>query len=119
VAKRPFPNGQTAGRDRAGRFAPGNRAALGHGGGLAGQVQKLRAELVKAVQPADIRAIAKRLLRDARAGDASAIKTLLAYVLGPPVPSDILERLERLESLATALREGAACGEVGRLDSNG
>ena len=105
MARKPFPNGKNGvpDRDRRGRFATGNRAAVGHGGGLAAQVQRLRSELVGAVAPADVRAIARRLVKDAKAGDAHAIRLLFNYTLGRPVEADIYDRLEALETLAAEL----------------
>ena len=105
MARKPFPNGKNGGteRDRRGRFATGNRAAVGHGGGLAAQVQRLRSELVGAVAPADVKAIARRLVKDARGGDLNATRLLLAYALGKPLEADVFERLEALETLAAEL----------------
>lgn len=95
--KPPSTNGHDGGgRDRHGRFAKGNPG--GPGNPLGAAVARLRAELVKAVRPADVRAIVRALLRQARDGDTDAARLLLSYTLGRPMEPDILERLERLES---------------------
>ena len=81
-------------RDARGRFQPGN--AFGQGNPLGQQVQRLRAELVGAVRPADMRRIAAGLVDKARKGDLGAAKLLLAYTLGRPI--------EALESAAESIR---------------
>ena len=85
------------GRGPGGRFAKGNPG--GPGNPLGGKVSKLRAALVQAVTEEDIRAIASRLVEDAREGDLGATRELLLRTLGRPVEADLLERLERLEGL--------------------
>jgi class 3 adenylate cyclase len=47
----------------------------------------------------DLREIARKLVELAKAGDVAAAKVVLDRTLGPPVEWDLLERLERLESL--------------------
>lgn len=91
--KTPFGDGRGPG----GRFAKGNPG--GPGNPLGGKVSKLRAALVRAVTEEDIRAIAGRLVQDAREGDLGATRELLLRTLGRPVEADLLERLERLEAL--------------------
>ena len=107
--KSPSTTGSNGRRDRdsCGRFAKGNRAAVGHP--LAAPVAKLRAELVKSVRPSDIRAIARRLVKDAKGGDYNAVRLVLSYALGPPVPSDLLARIEELESIAAGFEEDKPC----------
>jgi len=60
-------------------------------------VARLRAALVEAVSPADVKAIARRLVKQALAGDVAAARTLFDRLLGPCEAADALERLERLE----------------------
>jgi len=72
------------GRDAAGRFAAGNKAAKGNP--FARRVARLRSVLLDAVSDEDLRQIAQGLVRRARNGDAAAAKVLLAYVLGKPAP---------------------------------
>ncbi len=93
-------NGENGdGRDsETGRFARGNRAAVGHRNTLGQQAARLRAALLKAVTPGDVRAIVETLIRRARDGDAVAVRVLFGYVLGRPVEHDILERIDALEA---------------------
>lgn len=85
------------GRDARGRFAPGNKS--GRGNPLAGRAAKIRAVLLRKLTTRQANAIADVLIRRARDGDLAAIRELLDRTIGKPVPSDILERVERLESL--------------------
>ena len=92
------------GRDPVtGRFAPGWRG--GKGNPLARRVGRLRAELLRAVTPEDIRGVVDALLAEARGGNVAAIRELLDRTLGKPVELDLLERIARLER---ALDEGDA-----------
>jgi hypothetical protein len=92
------------GRTEGGRFGPGNKYARGNP--HARRVARLRAELLRAVTPADLRDVALALLNQAKAGDVAAAKELLQRLLGPPVELDLLERLETLEQHMTAVAEG-------------
>lgn len=95
----PSPNG----RDGKGRFAKGNKG--GPGNPHAVQVGKLRAALLNAVTEDDIREIAAGLVRQAKGGNVPAARELLERLLGPPVASDIIERLDELERLAAEKKE--------------
>lgn len=77
----PKANG-SSGRDTRGRFAPGNKG--GPGNPHAAKVARLRKALVGAVSEKDVRALAKDMVREARAGNVQAAKLLLSYLLGPP-----------------------------------
>ena len=99
----PFVDG---GRDRSGRFAPGNRG--GPGNPLAGKIAKLRAALIEAVSDDDIRDIARALIASAKGGDTRATKELLDRTIGRPVEADFVERLEALESAVEAAEERRA-----------
>ena len=90
-------NGRTAG----GRFAPGN--ACGRGNPHARRVARLRAELLRAVEPQDLRDVMSALLARAKAGEIAAVKELLQRLLGPPVELDLLQRIEVLEGRLTEL----------------
>lgn len=85
------------GRDKRGRFAAGNPG--GPGNPHIAKTAKLRAKLLEAVTPSDIEAIIKQLVTMARGGEISAIRELLDRVLGKPGPSDLAERVDRLELL--------------------
>lgn len=73
------------GRDARGRFTAGNLG--GPGNPFARRVAALRTALLKAVTEADIDAIARQLVEQAKAGDVPACKLLFAYVLGKPAPA--------------------------------
>lgn len=83
------------GRDTKGRFGAGNRAAKGNP--HAAKVARLRAAMLNAVEPADVRDVVAGLLTQAKAGDIPAIKELLQRLLGPPVELDFVERMGTLE----------------------
>src|SRR4051812_46143730 len=91
------------GRGKGGRFGPGNKYARGNP--HARRVARLRAELLRAITPADVRDVALALLNQAKAGDVAAAKELLQRLLGPPVELDLLERLEALERHMAAVEE--------------
>src|SRR5262249_23948337 len=74
------------GRDGHGRFAPGNQAAAGRANHFARQVAALRQTLVNAVTADDVRAVAAKLLDQAKAGDVASARLLFAYTVGQPEP---------------------------------
>ena len=84
-----------SGRDNRGRFGAGNKLAKGNP--LNKRTQQIRAALLRAVTPTDIREAAKRIVEQARNGDLRAFSELLDRTLGRPVQADVLERLEALE----------------------
>ena len=90
----PSPTGSN-GRSAGGRFGPGNRCARGNP--HARRVARLRAELLRAVSPQDLREVVAALLARAKAGEIGAVKELLQRLLGPPVELDLLQRIEDLE----------------------
>lgn len=92
---KPSTNGQN-GRDAKGRFAPGNVG--GPGNPLAARVAKLRAELLSCVTLADMRAIIRKMVELAKAGDIQAAKLVFDRTLGACIEADLLERLESLEA---------------------
>jgi len=94
----PSPNGHN-GRDERGRFSRGN--AGGPGNPLGGKVAKLRSALIQAVSQRDMKAIVAAMIQRAKDGDSAAAKLVLSYTIGQPLPADVLERLEQLESAAT------------------
>lgn len=98
MTPQPSPTGPIgSGRDAQGRFAPGNRAAKGNP--LARKAQSLRSAMFDAVSAADLRAVVKKLLELAKAGDVQAARLVFERCLGPVMPVDVLERLEALETL--------------------
>ena len=58
----------------------------------------MRSALLRCVSTRDIREIGKKLVAEARTGDVAAVRLLFDRIYGPPVASDILERLEALET---------------------
>lgn len=86
------------GRNPDGTFSRGNRA--GRGSSVGRKAAKFRTALFASVKAADFREIAQRLLQEAKSGESWAIKLVLEYLVGPPVPADVLERLENLEAAA-------------------
>ena len=66
---KPSPAGDN-GRGPGGRFGPGNRA--GRGNPMAQKVQQLRAALLKAIKPNDIRDVIETMLKSAKGGDIAA-----------------------------------------------
>jgi hypothetical protein len=91
------------GRGEGGRFGPGNKYARGNPHGR--RVARLRAELLRAVTPADLRDVAMALLERAKAGDVAAAKELLQRLLGPPVEMDFYDRVEALEREIAGLQQ--------------
>jgi len=88
-------NNGTKQRDERGRFLPGNPG--GPGNPLAARVSKLRGVLLDAVKPEDMRAIVLKLVFLAKDGDTVAARILFDRVLGRPIESDLLARIEELE----------------------
>jgi hypothetical protein len=90
------------GRDGSGRFARGNGAARGNP--HARRVARLRAELLRAVSPQDLREVVVKLMERAKGGDVASAKELLQRLLGPPTDLDLVQRLESLEALIEDLQ---------------
>ncbi len=90
----PSTNGAN-GRDGRGRFAKGN--AGGPGNPFARQMAALRRELCQTVTAEDVKAVALRLIEQAKAGDVAAARLLFAYAIGRPaevVDPDTLDAQE-------------------------
>jgi len=81
--------------DDRGRFKAGNPG--GTGCPVAARVARLRAALLGAVTPEDLKAVVVALVTRAKTGDLAAIHELLDRLLGKPIEADILERLQDLE----------------------
>lgn len=90
----PFGDGD---RDDRGRFAPGNRG--GPGNPYAVQTARLRAALLRKLDEACIEEAAKALMTGVRSGNIVAVRELLDRTIGRPVPTDVLDRVARLEEL--------------------
>ena len=96
----PFADGA---RDTGGRFKPGNPG--GPGNPLAARVARLRAALLDAVSPDDVRAVVEALVAEAKRGSVPAARELLQRALGAPEALDLAERLEALEALMERVQQ--------------
>jgi hypothetical protein len=90
----PSPAGAN-GRSPNGRFSPGN--AFGRGNPLAKKAQQFRTALSRAATVADVKAIAKKMIELAKAGDIQAAKLVFDRLIGPVPNWDVMERLENLD----------------------
>ena len=103
TTKNPLPDDPSAdganggGRDGLGRFAAGNSGGPGNPHGR--QVAKLRAALLEAVTPEDLREIVEKLVESAKAGSIQAAHELLDRCLGKPEAVDLAIRVAELEEL--------------------
>jgi hypothetical protein len=80
---KPKPNGDSD-RNNKGQFNKGNKAAVGHRNPNARKTQELHNALLKNIKPSDIRAIVKKLIDNAKAGDIVAAREVLDRCLGKP-----------------------------------
>jgi hypothetical protein len=101
------------GHDQEGRFAEGNRCAVGNP--FARRLAAHRSRLLDAVSDDDVRAVVAVMLENAKAGDVAAARLILTYVVGKPTPVadpdavDLDEfRLFRQPAEATAILTYAA-----------
>ena len=97
MKKTPSTNRDNGGRSKNGRFGKGN--AGGPGNPFAAKVAKLRSALLDSVTQTDFKAIVKGLVTRAKNGDVVAAKVLFERTLGKPIEPDLIERIERLETL--------------------
>ena len=100
VTSSPSPT-EDNGRDGGGRFAMGNRCAVGNP--HAKRVAELRAALLAAVTPEDIEEIARVLVKKSKGGDLVAIRELLDRTIGKspaPVVLDLDHHEDRKMRLA-------------------
>jgi hypothetical protein len=85
------------GRDPAtGKFKPGNRAALGNS--LCRKAARFRHKLFACVSLADFQEVIGRLVAEAKGGRPWAVKLLLQYLLGEPIPLDVVEEISQLQT---------------------
>lgn len=84
-------------RDPAtGKFQRGNHAAVGNP--FNRKMQQFRSALMETISVEDVREIVAKLVTLAKGGDLAAIKVLLDRLLGTAAPTDIIERIENLET---------------------
>jgi hypothetical protein len=79
----PSANGDNGERDALGRFRPGNKG--GPGNPVARKTAAIRKALFAAVRPADVKAVVRALISQAKAGDVPAIKELFDRLIGKSV----------------------------------
>ncbi len=104
-ARAPSPNGgngredavAAGGRDKRGRFGPGNPG--GPGNPFAAAAGRWRAAVVASVSEEDIAAVVRAMVNAAKRGESWAVRELMDRTLGKPVEADLIERLERLEGV--------------------
>jgi hypothetical protein len=87
----PSPN-VSNGRSSSGRFAPGNPG--GPGNPFAQRVAKLRSTLLKSVTDDDLKQIVQAVVGKAKAGDMAAVRVILDYCVGKPLPAPDPDRAE-------------------------
>lgn len=81
--------GRRGGSPRATPAGPATRWAK--------QVAALRAAMLAAVTPEDMRVLVEKLVQQAKDGNIAAAKEILDRCLGRPLEADLLERIEALE----------------------
>jgi hypothetical protein len=96
----PLPTGVN-GRTARGTFSVGNKVAKGNPNNR--RAQKIRNAIIRAISPKDMAEAAKQLLADAKAGDRQAFAELCDRIIGKPVQSDVLDRIEQLEGMMQEL----------------
>ena len=106
MSSSPSTNGSN-GRDSSGRFTRGNSG--GPGNPRAREAARLREVLLTLTTPAHVRKITKKLIEMAIAGDLAAIRELLDRTIGKACPTELLERLEKIEA-ALRLNENSGDG---------
>lgn len=89
-----------SGRSPAGRFGPGNPG--GPGNPHAKQVASLRTAMLDAVTPAEIKALMKVLMTQAKGGDVRAIREIFDRTLGKAEGLDLLAKVAELEAAISA-----------------
>ncbi len=105
----PFTNGND-GRDAGGKFTAGNRGGPGNPRAKYARQMRERLDdcLFKAVSPDRLLAAIDAVLKLAEAGDVQALKLLMERIAGPPVASDVLQRIEDLEEMLNHEHQPAA-----------
>jgi hypothetical protein len=88
----PFVNGKNNGRDDQGRFTPGHAGGPGRppaapANAFSRQLAENRRAFVGVLGPAQVAAIAQKILERALAGDMTAAKLALTFAVGKPAPA--------------------------------
>lgn len=100
---------ETNGRDKRGRFGPGNRG--GPGRPVSTAALSFREEFRRAVQPGDIAAAARKLIDAARAGSLDACKELFDRTIGRPGPAEFSAEIEAIAVEIEQLKQDAKHGK--------
>jgi len=87
----PSTNGSN-GRTASGRFAPGWKG--GPGNPFAQRVARLRSTLLESVSDDDLKAIVQAVVGKAKAGDMAAVRVVLDYCVGKPLPATDPDRAD-------------------------
>lgn len=107
TADRPTPLAAASdGRGPDGRFQAGNRS--GAGNPFAKQVAALRSTLLSSVTPQAMAEITSRLVELAKEGNVAAIREVFDRTIGKPVETDLIERMEELETKLATLQDQQA-----------
>ena len=93
-------------RINGGKFAPGNKLAVGRRDPQVPHIKKLRMALRTAIDEEDVLAIMVKVVEEAKRGDMKAAEMVLDRVFGKPVAMDFEERLAELENLIAEFRGG-------------
>src|SRR5579871_1115768 len=99
---------KASGRDAEGRFAAGNKFAVGNP--FARRMATLRSAMLEAVTENDLKACVRKMVELAKSGDVAACKLLMEYVVGRPAAAVDPDRLD-LDELAM-LREAPSFAEL-------
>jgi len=91
------------GRGANGKFAPGNRIALGNSAPR--KAARFRELLFRTVGTDAFVRIVQRLIKEAIRGQPWAVKLFLNYLLGDPVPIDIMSDLEEMKQRIDAFQK--------------
>lgn len=100
-------------RDNRGRFVKG--CPGGPGNPTLMRIAKLRSEIQQAVTPAEIRAVFRRLLTKAKAGDVESAKLVLNYAVGKPIamPADADEN-NGIGGVSLDVTSSAGCADAAK-----
>lgn len=92
--------------DSGGRFTKGNKAAVNRGNPYTRKAAQFRRVLYNCVTEEQFKAICKKMTDDALNGSAKDRELFFTRLLGTPGTGiDLLERMERLETLLEGLEQ--------------
>ncbi len=101
MVEKPLSNGNNGDpkpdQDLRGRFAKGNKAAVGRRKMHAAHVQRLRTAMFASFSVESVQRVVAELEILAEQGNIQAIKEYLDRAVGKPLPLDVVERLQQIE----------------------